>query len=413
VRRSRLLLFLLLLALLTACGGGQAEIEPPAIRYGETECTECRMIISDLRFAAGYTYKAQGGRYDSLPFDDIGDMLIHAGKYAEREIVAYWVHDYYSEEWIDAEQASFVFSQSLVTPMAQGTAAVASRDKAEQLAAEYPGEVLDWAGLLAKHQAGELTLSVMEGMGMDAHHDAQHDHHGELITLGEADVEGYHLRLLSHGALHTGYNHLMVDLTDPRGQTVTQADIDYQPLMRMPEMAHATPVEQPGVQAHPDGLFAGAVGFVMPSGPDLGDWEIGVAFHDPAGGVDGQASFPVEVVKSGLAGSFVATDDESKIFTMVVSPQEAGIGLQPIEILVAQRASAMAWPPVDGLTLEIVPEMPTMDHGSPDNVNPVGIGNGRYEGQVNFTMAGPWTVTVNASRGGAEIGTVVFEFQVK
>jgi len=406
----RLWLLLPLLSILAACGPGQAQVQPPEIRQGETECLECRMIISDPRFASGYTHGAQGGRYESLPFDDIGDMLIHAGKHPEHDIVAYWVHDYHTEEWIDAEQAFYVFSSQLVTPMAQGTAAVDSREKAEQLAADYAGEVLDWAGLLAKHQAGGLTTAAMVGMAMDPEH---HDHDTALNTLGEAAVSDYHLQLLSHGTLHTGYNHLMIHLVDPSGQTVTQAEIMIQPLMHMPEMTHAAPVEQPGAQAHPDGFFDGVVGFVMPSGPDLGDWEIGVTFHEPAGGVGGEASFPVQVAPSGLSGSFVATDDESKVFLMVASPQEPGIGLQPIEILAAEKESAMAWPPVDDLTLEIVPEMPSMGHGSPDNENPVASGNGHYQGQVNFTMAGPWTVTVKVSRGGAEIGQVVFEYEIE
>jgi len=72
----------------------------------------------------------------------------------------------------------------------------------------------------------------------------------------------------------------------------------------------------------------------------------------------------------------------------------------------------MEWPPVDDLTLEIIPEMPTMGHGSPNNENPVSIGDGHYQGQVNFTMAGPWTVTVKVSSDGAEIGHVVFEFDI-
>ncbi len=411
---TRQMTLLLLLTLLAACGKGQAEIKPPEIRYGETECIECRMIINDPRFAAAYTYKASGGRYESLPFDDIGDMLIYADKHPEHNIVAYWVHDYDTQAWIDARKAYFVFSQHLHTPMAQGTAAVESREQADQLTAEFPGQVLDWEGLLSKHRAGGLVVSPV-GEATPAHaHGMMHAHADEaLTTLGEAEANGYHLTLLAHEPLHAGYNPLMLQLTDPAGQTVTKADVTFHPLMHMPKMDHAAPVEQPAAQAHMNAHFGAAVGFTMPSGPDLGTWEIGVTFSDPASGGAGQATFPVEVAPSRLVGSFVAADDESKLFLMVVSPQAAGVGQQPIEILAAQKQGAMNWPPVDDLTLEITPEMPTMDHGSPGNENPVNIGNGHYRGQINFTMAGPWTVTVRVSRGGVEIGEVVLEFDVK
>jgi len=411
---ARLGILLISLALLAACGKGETKIEPPEIRYGETECVECRMIISDPRFAAAYTYQVGEGRYENAPFDDIGDMLIYADKHPEHKIVAYWVHDHVTEGWIDAQDAFYMFSHHLETPMAQGTAAVDGREKAQELAAEHDGEVLDWNGLLAKHQAGELVVSLVRETEMGQQHQHEHEHGNEsLITLGETDVSGYHLTLLSHGALHTGYNHLMLHLVNPDGRTVTQASVAFNPLMHMPEMTHAAPVEQPDGQAHLDGYFGGAVGFPMPGGPDLGDWEMGVTFHDPAGDVEGEATFPIEVAPSKLSGSFVATDDESKLFLIVVSPQAAGVGLQPIEILAVQKKSALEWPPVGDLMLEIIPEMPTMGHGSPDNENPISTGDGHYRGKVNFSMAGPWTVTVKAGRGGVEIGKVVFEYDVK
>lgn len=413
-------IFLVLSIWLAACGQGQAEVKPPEIRYGETECLACRMIINDPRFASGYTHEISKGRYEGVPFDDIGDMLTYADGHPDHNIAAYWVHDYYTEEWLDAQDAFFVFSHQLETPMAQGTAATDSRTEAEELAAEYQGQVLDWEDLLAKHRDGELVVSLvsevaMGGEAMHAHeHGTMHAHEDEaLMTLGEADVAGYHLTLLAHGPLHAGYNHLMLEITNPDGETVTQAQITLDPLMHMPKMTHAAPVEQPDAHAHMNVHFGGAVGFPMPSGPDLGSWELGVTFSDPADGVDGQANFPIEVAPSNLSGSFVAADDESKLFLMIVAPQEAGVGRQPIEILAVRKESAMKWPPVDDLTLDLMPEMPTMGHGSPNNENPVSVGTGHYRGQVNFTMAGPWTVTVKASRGGMEIGEVVFEFDVR
>ena len=91
----------------------------------------------------------------------------------------------------------------------------------------------------------------------------------QYATVGEAKAAGYRLTLLAHGPLHTGYNHLMLQITNPEDQTVTQAKVSFNPTMHMPEMTHAAPVEQPDAQAHSDGFFGGAIGFPMPSGPDF------------------------------------------------------------------------------------------------------------------------------------------------
>lgn len=146
--RYRLLLLVLLSAfLLAACRRGATEAAPPAIRYGEDPCTECNMIISDPRYAAGYAYEIAPGRYESLAFDDIGDLLVHMAKHPEHKIVAWYVHDYTTEEWLDATTAYYVRSDEIHSPMGHGLAAHATRDAAEALAQSKSGVILDWQGL--------------------------------------------------------------------------------------------------------------------------------------------------------------------------------------------------------------------------------------------------------------------------
>lgn len=147
MRRFSVSLFLLIL-LFTACAPGQSTIQPPEIHYGEDLCAACNMIISDPRFACSYLHEVEPGRYASLIFDDIGDMLQMARQQPEHKIVAWYVHDYTSEEWLDATRAFYVVSPELHTPMAHGIAAHATTAAAQQLAAEVHGQVVDWAGLV-------------------------------------------------------------------------------------------------------------------------------------------------------------------------------------------------------------------------------------------------------------------------
>lgn len=142
---------LTLFLLLAGCAQGQAMIEPPTILYGEDRCAECGMIISDPRFASSLLYEISEGRYASLLFDDIGDMLVYTAKHPEQKIVAWYVHDYANEEWLDATQAYFMTSPAIQTPMGHEIAAHATQTAAQAMADELHGLVVDWSALQAAH----------------------------------------------------------------------------------------------------------------------------------------------------------------------------------------------------------------------------------------------------------------------
>lgn len=150
-------LFLIALVILTACGGEPATPEPAKIRFGETICAECGMIISQPKYASSFAYEESEGRFKSLPFDDIGDMLAYMRKHSDLIPVGVWVHDYASEEWIDAESAFYVHSSAIKSPMGHGIVAFADKAAAEKFAVETAGQMLDWDHLriemaMAEHQ---------------------------------------------------------------------------------------------------------------------------------------------------------------------------------------------------------------------------------------------------------------------
>lgn len=150
-------LFLVTLVIVAACGGGPTTPEPAKIRFGETICAECGMIISQPKYASSFAYAESEGRFKSLPFDDIGDMLAYMRKHSDLIPVGVWVHDYTSEEWIDAEGAYYVQSDAIQSPMGHGIVAFADKAAAEKFAVETAGQVLDWDRLriemaMAEHQ---------------------------------------------------------------------------------------------------------------------------------------------------------------------------------------------------------------------------------------------------------------------
>lgn len=117
----RLLRIALLAAMfLSSCVSG--EIRPVDIDAGDM-CSFCRMAISERQFAAEII--ETGGEVHK--FDDIGCMLRYKEAAGNKlDPAATFVTDHDSKNWIRAEDAFFVRSSSIKTPMASGIAAYSS-----------------------------------------------------------------------------------------------------------------------------------------------------------------------------------------------------------------------------------------------------------------------------------------------
>jgi copper chaperone NosL len=129
----RRLLLAAALAAAVGCGGDG----PPNVRYGQEECAHCRMIVNDDRFAAA-VITASG---DAHKFDEVSCVIDYLAEHTG-PVKGIWVRGYRSGQWHDARQAVYAYGPKLQTPMGSGLAAVATREEADALAAEWGGKVL-------------------------------------------------------------------------------------------------------------------------------------------------------------------------------------------------------------------------------------------------------------------------------
>lgn len=132
----------LMVVLSAGCQASPDLDTPPPMQYGEEVCDQCRMIISEARFAAAYVTRQGVIRR----FDDIGDLLAYHATHAE-DVAVFWVHDYSTHEWLKAKAAFFVVSERLHTPMGHGIVAFSERPRAAALAATTQGKVMTFAAL--------------------------------------------------------------------------------------------------------------------------------------------------------------------------------------------------------------------------------------------------------------------------
>ncbi len=211
-----------------------------------------------------------------------------------------------------------------------------------------------------------------------------------------------------------GYNQLTVVLYDSINPDlkIENASVIFKPMMtmflEMGSMMHSTPIENP--LELEDGFYQGAAVFIMPTTAD-GIWKMNLLVTNPSTNKSGTASFDITVHNptNSLMKSFVSqSDDSSKLFVTLVKPSQLKVGTNDLEFTIHKKVSMMSFPADSTYSIQFVPEMPSMGHGSPNNENPISIGNGHYKGKVNFTMTGEWRLNVNIVKEGATVSNGLF-----
>ena len=229
----------------------------------------------------------------------------------------------------------------------------------------------------------------------------------QKIGEGYAAGAAVKVELYARKALFTGYNTLYLALYDSvSSQRIESAQVSLVPMMDMGMMKHSAPVENPSNTAT-DKLFPSAVVFTMPS-DSMGSWtlEINVSLNGKAG----KLTLPVTITapSESRLKSFVSKADNSKFFVAFLEPETPKVGVNDIEIAIFKAQNMTAYPADSSLSVTLVPEMPTMGHGSPNNVDPVHIGKGHYRGKLNFTMTGLWYLNLDFKAGAVVADTTTY-----
>ncbi len=226
----------------------------------------------------------------------------------------------------------------------------------------------------------------------------------DLVLLAEKPVPGTELTFKIYqytDSLIVGYNRfeILLSKTGKEG-AFTAAEIKLMPMMDMGDMEHACPVENPIAGTNFDGVFAGAVVFSMPSG-DMGSWTLSIKVKDTESDVSGEVVLPVIITMPAESRMKSFMIGDAKYLVSLVEPSAPKVGINDFEVTVHKKHSMMEWPAIETFTITIEPEMPSMGHGSPNNVNPVHASDGHYKGKVNFTMDGTWRVNMTLQAGGS------------
>lgn len=193
--------FVLLLAMLflAACSGGKEgsgetakngdeaqetasadnRYPPEEVQEGIDRCDICNMLVPNDYNATQIVLN--DGR--SLMFDDIGCMVKWIDENGLDEVNAAYVRDYYTQDWIIYEEATFAYDYHFRTPMAYGVLSFASREDAEKFVKEEgKGVVLTYEQL--QNHTWERNMEMMEKMKeeMGHHHNHNEGDHSDMDT---------------------------------------------------------------------------------------------------------------------------------------------------------------------------------------------------------------------------------------
>ncbi len=126
-------------ALLAACRSGP----PTPVDIDASDmCAQCRMAISERRYAAEIIDQEGAVR----KFDDLACLLRYRREH-HPQTAAVYVMDFERRAWLAAEQAYYVRSEKFVTPMSGGIIALADSATAERQAGRYGSAVIRFADL--------------------------------------------------------------------------------------------------------------------------------------------------------------------------------------------------------------------------------------------------------------------------
>ena len=184
----------------------------------QNRCVHCNMDIEAVLFISKATYHT----HKEVEFDAIECLVNYLKGKDDKEFKQLWVTDYSTGKLLKAEQAYFLKSKKLPSPMGAFLTAYDSEDSAELQKQQFGGEIYNWEELR------ERFVNSNFGSNLDIHH-----HHG-INGYGPAGISGDHLH--PKGGLMITAKHMYMRMDGNRqGNDKISDDLIYESFMVAPQ----------------------------------------------------------------------------------------------------------------------------------------------------------------------------------
>ncbi len=231
----------------------------------------------------------------------------------------------------------------------------------------------------------------------------------ELYAIGA----GIKVKIFTDDSLIAGYNNVYIELYDSLNASskIENAEIVLSPEMTMlmngMTKKHGCPVENP-VYIASDKIYKGALQFTMPSS-EGNTWALQLKVTNKNNGKSGIANCNIQVKNPALSRvKSVTTTNGKKLSIALVQPAKPIVGVNDIELSIFSQIDGYTYEPATIYQVVEDIEMPSMGHGSPNNVNPQLVTAGHYKGKVNYTMTGDWRINLSLLENGSTVCTGLY-----
>ncbi|WML41168.1 nitrous oxide reductase accessory protein NosL [Neobacillus sp. OS1-2] len=166
--------FIAILALFVVAGCSKKEVKPVAINEKTDKCEICHMAVKNNEFATEIILES--GK--SMVFDDIGCMYKWMKENPDKKINHSFVKDYDSKEWIEADEAAYVYDKPIKTPMAYNVLSFTDKKDAQIFIDEHGGSLLTYDNLQNHkwEKNEEMVKEMKEKMNMHGQDDLKMEH---------------------------------------------------------------------------------------------------------------------------------------------------------------------------------------------------------------------------------------------
>lgn len=136
-----------LTVLLLGLGAAACGVAPQPLQVGAEECAHCRMVVAEPQFAA----QALNAKGKAFSFDAVECLAawVNSGELPMDDLHSAWVADHAApHDWVRVEEATFLRTPAVHTPMGMGMVAHRDASQALRMQAQRGGEILRWDEVL-------------------------------------------------------------------------------------------------------------------------------------------------------------------------------------------------------------------------------------------------------------------------
>ncbi|WP_264551146.1 hypothetical protein [Flavobacterium sp. N2038] len=206
------------------------------------------------------------------------------------------------------------------------------------------------------------------------------------------------------GALVQGYNHISLRIKDKKNNTyVTDAKVDWTPLMHMTMMQHSCPKTAVNKASNKKTIYEGDIIFQMAQN-EKEYWDLTFTYTINNVSYTAVDKIVVPAFAKRTVSSFSDTAGNRYVIAYI-APATPKVAINDMTVAIYKMQDMMTFNVVNNFKVKIDPRMPSMgNHGSPNNTDLLqSEAGGLYKGKLSLTMTGYWKINLQVLNATNEV----------